>query len=80
MEIVASGVTLEEVYEVSAADGLGFMGLRFSDLIESVMLGVWAALGGFRTIQKGGGRSLPFFWMVLKPPGAAQTPTMTDFQ
>ena len=29
MEIVSSVVTLDEAYEVSAADGLGFMGLGF---------------------------------------------------
>jgi hypothetical protein len=44
----------------------------------SVILGVWAALGGFRTIQKGWGLSPKPFWMVLKLPGAAQTPKMTD--
>ena len=36
--------------------------------------------GGCKTIQKRGGRSPPPFWMVLKHPGAAQTPKMTDFQ
>ena len=30
---------------------------------------VWAAPGGFKTTQKGGGRSPPPFWMVVKPPG-----------
>ena len=39
-----------------------------------VIWGVWAAPGGFRSIQKGGGLRPPPFWMVLKPPGAAQTP------
>ena len=37
-------------------------------------LGVWAVTGGFRTIQKVGGRRPPTFWMVLKLPGTAQTP------
>jgi hypothetical protein len=31
-------------------------------------------LGALKTIQKCGGRSPSHFWMVLKPPGAAQTP------
>ncbi len=35
---------------------------------------VWAAPGGSTTIQKCGGRNPLHFWMVLKPPGAAQTP------
>jgi hypothetical protein len=65
---------------MSAADGLGFSRLSFNDLTQNVPFwGVWAAPGGFRTIQKGGGLRPPPFWMVLKPPGAAQTPKMTDF-
>ena len=45
-----------------------------------VVFGVWAAPGGFKTIQRGGGLRPPPFWMVLKPPGAAQTPKTIDFQ
>ena len=48
--------------------------------LNSVVFGVWAAPGGFKTIQGGGGRSPPPFWMALKHPGAAQTPKTTDFQ
>jgi len=36
--------------------------------------------GGFKTIQRGGGLRAPSLWMVLKPPGAAQTSKTTDFQ
>ena len=45
----------------------------------SVILWVWAVPGGFGAIPKGGGRSPPPFGMVLKPPGTAQTHTMTYF-
>ncbi len=38
------------------------------------VFGAWAAPGGFTTIQKCGGPRPPHFWMVLKPPGAAQAP------
>jgi len=58
--------------------GLAEGGLGFA--WKSVVFGVWAAPGGFKTIQKGGGRNPPAFWMVLKPPGAAQTPKTTDLQ
>ena len=36
--------------------------------------------GAIKTIQKGGGLRPTHFWMVLKPPGAAQTPKTTEFQ
>lgn len=42
------------------------------EIVGSVF-GVWEAPGGIKTIQKGGGLRLPSFWMVLKPPAAAQT-------
>ena len=48
-------------------------------LLKIGHFGVWVAPGGFKTIQKGGGLRPPPCWMVLKPPGAAQTPKMTDF-
>ncbi len=51
----------------------GYLKAVWPDFCGSVF-GVWAAPGGFKTIQKCGGRSPLHFWMVLKPPGAAQTP------
>ncbi len=54
----------------------GYLKAVWPEFYRSV-LGVWAAPGGVKTIQKCGGRSPLHFWMVLKPPGAAQT-TKTD--
>ena len=51
----------------------GYLKAVWPELFGSVF-GVWAAPGGFESIQKCGGRSPPPFWMVSKPPGAAQTP------
>ncbi len=52
---------------------LGYLKAIWPEICGSVF-GVWAAPGGFKSIQKGGGLRPPHFWMVLKPPGAAQTP------
>ena len=43
-------------------------------------IGHFGGLGGSKTTQKGGGFRPPQIWMVLKPPGAAQTSKTTDFQ
>ena len=51
----------------------GYLKAVWPEFVGSVF-GIWAAPGGFKTVQKRGGRSSPPFWMVLKPPGAAQTP------
>jgi len=45
---------------------------------KSSIWGVWAALGGPETFQKGGGRSPPRVWKVSRLPGAAQTPKIDD--
>jgi len=52
--------------------------------------GIWLKIGRFRGLggpgglknyrKKGGGLRPPPLWMVLRPPGAAQTPKTTDFQ
>ena len=52
----------------------------FSDLMDSVILGVWAAPGARETLPKGGGRSPPPSGMVSRAPGAARTPKMADFR
>ncbi len=52
-------------YWVPEGSLAGFVGSVF---------GVWAAPAGFKTIQKCGGLRPPHFWMVIKPPGAAQAP------
>ena len=80
----------DQVLVVSFLEGLGGINhfsivakgrLRKSGYLKAVwpefvgsFLGVWAAPGGFETFQKCGGRSPLHFWMVSKPPGAAQTP------
>ena len=51
----------------------GYLKAVWPEFVGSVFE-VWAAPGGFKTIQKRGGRGPLHFWMVLKPPGAAQTP------
>jgi hypothetical protein len=51
----------------------GYLKAVWPEFCGSVF-GVWAAPGGFKTIQKCRGFRPPHFWMVLKPPGAAQTP------
>ncbi len=56
----------------------GYLKAVWPDFFASVF-GVWAAPGGFKNIQKCGGRSPPHFWLVLKLPGAAPTPK-TDQQ
>ena len=56
----------------------GYLKAVWPEFFGSVF-GVWAAPGGFKTIQKCRGLRPPHFWMFLKPPGAAQTPK-TDRQ
>ena len=51
----------------------GYLKAVWPEFFGSVF-GVWAAPGGFKTIQKCGGLRPPHFWMILKPPEAAQTP------
>ncbi len=51
----------------------GYLKAVWPEFCGSVF-GAWAAHGGSKNIQKCRGRSPPHFWMVLKPPGAAQTP------
>ena len=69
------------VVPMSAADGWGFSRLGFSDLTENWSFwGSGRPLGALEPFKKGGGLRPPPFWMVFKPPGAAQTPKMTDFQ
>ena len=47
---------------------------------KSLIFGVWAALGGRETLQKGGGRSSLPFVKVSRPPGAVQIPKIDDFR
>ncbi len=65
--------TLRRYLLVGNLQGTGYLKAVWPDFFGSVF-GVWAAPGGFETLQKCGGRSPPHFWMVLKPRGAAQTP------
>ena len=58
--------------------GLAEGGLGFGR--KSFVFGVWVAPVGFKTFQRGGGRSPPPLWMVLKPPGPGQIPKTTDFE
>ncbi len=50
----------------------GYLKAVWPEFVGSVF-GVWAAPGGFKTIQKCRGPRPPHFWMFLKPPGAVQT-------
>ncbi len=52
---------------------VGCLKAVWPELFGSV-LGVWAVPGVFKTIQTGGGLRPPSFWVLLKSPGAAQTP------
>ena len=59
---------------------LGFFIHGFWAGRKSPIWGVWEAPGGRETFQKGGGLCPPYFSMVSRASGAAQTPKTDDFR